>query len=233
MNMLLNRYSAVTFGNVGRDGDYRPPQLVAQCKAFLLRELPQQFVHFYNQLARLLPRIQFLELIGKISHNQSIFACKNTKSLLTNLYSFFSMTNEVKSEAQASEERKKFVMAFNDTMLRIWQEQITLLGVIDTGALLSSPKALPVRADGRFFEVGLSQTFLEYGLWQDYGTGRETPRSNSGDIGRAKRRKRRRWFSRKYYASVMRLKEFYESNVGRTFCGILSSALSKDFRQNL
>lgn len=71
------------------------------------------------------------------------------------------MTNEAKSEAQASEERKKFVLAFNDTMLRIWQEQITLLGVIDTGALLASPKALPVRADGRFFEVGLSQTFLE------------------------------------------------------------------------
>ena len=30
--------------------------------------------------------------------------------------------------------------AFNDTMLRIWQEQITLLDVIDTGALLSSPR---------------------------------------------------------------------------------------------
>ena len=53
------------------------------------------------------------------------------------------------------------VTAFNDTMLKIWQEQITLLGVIDTGALLASPKALPLRADGRFFEVGLSQSFLE------------------------------------------------------------------------
>ena len=71
------------------------------------------------------------------------------------------MTNEAKSEAQASEKRKKFVLAFNDTMLRIWQEQIMLLGVIDTGALLASPKSLPVRADGRFFEVGLSQSFLE------------------------------------------------------------------------
>lgn len=140
--------------------------------------------------------------------------------------------NKPPTEQQAQQEREKFVTAFNDTMLRIWQEQITLLGVIDTGALLASPKSLPVRADGRFFEVGLSQTFLEYGLWQDYGTGRETPRGNLGDLGRAKRRKRRRWFSRKYYASVMRLKEFYEENVGRTFCGILSSALSKDFRQN-
>ena len=131
------------------------------------------------------------------------------------------------SEERAQQEREKFVTAFNDTMLRIWQEQITLLGVIDTGALLASPKALPVRADGRFFEIGLSQSFLEYGLWQDYGTGRETPRGNSGDLGRAKKRKRRRWFSRKYYASVMNLKEFLEENIGREFCGVMSDLVRK------
>ena len=120
-------------------------------------------------------------------------------------------------------------------------------GVFDTGAILASPKALPLRADGRFMEVGLSQSFLEYGLWQDYGTGRETPRKpraegelahtsaeaqpglrsrnprgNSGDLGRAKKRQRRRWFSRKYYASVMRTKEFFEENLGREFCGVMS-----------
>ena len=58
-------------------------------------------------------------------------------------------------------EREKFIMAFNDTMIRIWQEQITLLDVIDTRHLLNSVKALPVRADGRFFEVGLSQLFTD------------------------------------------------------------------------
>ena len=124
------------------------------------------------------------------------------------------MNGNKPTEQQALQERQKFVTAFNDTMLKIWQEQITLLGVIDTGALLASPKALPLRADGRFFEVGLSQSFLEYGLWQDDGTGRETPRGNSGDLGRAKKRQRRRWFSRKYYASVMNLKEFLEENIG-------------------
>ena len=134
------------------------------------------------------------------------------------------------TEQQAQKEREKFVSAFNDTMVKIWQEQITLLGVIDTGALLASPKSVAMRADGRFFEVSLSQAFLEYGLWQDYGTGRETPRGNSGDIGRAKVRKRRKWFSRKYYASVMRLKEFYEDNVGRSFTGIVSNALNKDIK---
>jgi hypothetical protein len=125
-------------------------------------------------------------------------------------------------EQQAQDEREKYVMAFNDTMLKIWQEQITLLGVIDTHSLLRSPTALPVRTDGRFFEVGLSQAFLEYGLWQDYGTGRETPRGNSGDLGREKVRGRRRWFSRKYYASVMNIKEFFADNLGKEYQGILS-----------
>ena len=123
---------------------------------------------------------------------------------------------------QAQAEREKYVLAFNDTMLKIWQEQITLLDVIDTHSLLRSPIALPVRTDGRFFEVGLSQAFLEYGLWQDYGTGRETPRGNSGDLGHEKVRGRRRWFSRKYYASVMNIKEFFADNLGKEYQGILS-----------
>ena len=126
------------------------------------------------------------------------------------------------NQAQAQVEREKYVLAFNDTMLKIWQEQITLLDVIDTHSLLRSPIALPVRTDGRFFEVGLSQAFLEYGLWQDYGTGRETPRGNSGDLGREKVRGRRRWFSRKYYASVMNIKEFFADNLGKEYQGILS-----------
>ena len=136
------------------------------------------------------------------------------------------------TQLQAQQEREKYVMAFNDTMLKIWQEQITLLEVIDTGQLLASPRSLPVRADGRFFEVGLSQTFLEYGLWQDYGTGRETPRGNSGDIGREKKRKRRRWFSKKYYASVMNIRDFFADNLGKEFQGIIADSFDdKNFRR--
>ena len=136
------------------------------------------------------------------------------------------------NQAQAQAEREKYVLAFNDTMLKIWQEQITLLGVIDTHSLLRSPTALPVRTDGRFFEVGLSQAFLEYGLWQDYGTGRETPRGNSGDLGHEKVRGRRRWFSRKYYASVMNIKEFFADNLGKEYQGILSDIFNdKEMRK--
>lgn len=138
----------------------------------------------------------------------------------------------VEREQQALEERQKYVMAFNDTMIKIWQEQITLLNVIDTRQLLASPMAFPVRADGRFFEVGLSQAFLEYGLWQDYGTGKETPRGNSGDIGREKKRKRRRWFSKKYYSSVMNIRDFFADNLGREFQGIIADSFDdKNYRR--
>lgn len=135
-------------------------------------------------------------------------------------------------QQQAQQEREKYVLAFNDTMLKIWQEQITLLDVIDTRQLLASPMAFPVRADGRFFEVGLSQAFLEYGLWQDYGTGKETPRGNSGDIGREKKRKRRRWFSKKYYSSVMNIRDFFADNLGREFQGIIADSFDdKNYRR--
>ena len=142
-------------------------------------------------------------------------------------------TNRI-TEQQAIDARQKYVTAFNDTMVKIWKEKITLLDVIDTGRLLHSvPIVLAMRADGRFFEVTLTQSFLEYGLWQDYGTGRETPRGNPGDIGRAKKRQRRKWFSTKYYASVMNIKEFLEENLGWQFCGIIADSFNdKVFRRN-
>lgn len=108
-------------------------------------------------------------------------------------------------------------------MLDIWQERIYRLGVIHTGALWRSPLSMPVRADGRFLDVSLSQTFLEYGLWQDLGVGREVPHGNSGDIGREKKRQRRRWFSTKYYASVMNLRDFMAESLGSEFTGMFAN----------
>lgn len=140
---------------------------------------------------------------------------------------------EQRTEQQSIEERAKYVRAFNDTMIKIWKEQITLLNVIDTQRLLRSPIAIGMNADGKFSEVRLSQAFLEYGLWQDYGTGKEVPRGNSGDLGRPKVRKERHWFSRKYYMSVMNIKEFMADFLGRQFQGIISDALdSKKFSRN-
>lgn len=125
-------------------------------------------------------------------------------------------------------EREKFVEGWNNTMVDIWIERIRLLDVVDTGALLASPLQLPVRADGRFFDITLSQTFLEYGLWQDLGTGREVPIGNPGDIGRDKVRERRRWFSTKYYSSIMKLRDFMGRSLGDEFKSMFCDTLDAD-----
>lgn len=133
------------------------------------------------------------------------------------------------AEQRAFSEREKFVSAFNETMLKIWKEQMTLLDVINTGALLASPKSLPIRADGQFIELGLSQSFLEYGLWQNFGTGKETPRGNKGDMGRKKVRQKKPWFSRKYYASVMNLRDFLADNMAKEFVGVVAQSLDDKY----
>ena len=127
-------------------------------------------------------------------------------------------------------EREKYVRAFNSTMIKIWREQIALLGVIDTGALYRSTLAVSMTADNKFTSVTLAQSFNTYGLFVDYGTGSNTPRGNSGDLGEGfvNRRKRRRWFSRKYYASVMNIQEFFADNIGRDCCLAIAHALNPD-----
>lgn len=134
------------------------------------------------------------------------------------------------NNANPEQERAKYVRAFNSTMIKIWREQQTLLGAVDTGALYRSTVAVGMTADGKFTSVTLSQSFRTYGIFVDYGTGSNTPRGNSGDLGAGftNRRRRKRWFSRKYYASVMNIREFYADNLGRDLADTVSNALTRN-----
>lgn len=143
------------------------------------------------------------------------------------------------SAEAALREREKYILSFNSTMVRIWKEKIALLGVVDTGALYRSVVALGMRADGKFISVTLSQSFNLYGIYVNYGVGKETWRGNPGDIAirrdgsynprlTVKRRIAKPWFSNKYYASVMNLQEFYSDNLGRQGMYVIAEALNKD-----
>lgn len=126
------------------------------------------------------------------------------------------------------DQRRKFVNAWNSTMVDIWRERIKLLSppVYDTGSLYSSIKFLRIDdADERWTRFTLSQTFLEYGLWQDLGVGREVPHGNPGDIGHDKVRERRRWFSVKYFSSTLRMRDFMAESLGDEFKAMFCSAL--------
>jgi hypothetical protein len=94
---------------------------------------------------------------------------------------------------------------------------------------------MPVSSRYHLYNVHV--TFY-YGLFVDYGRGRNTPRAhcealsqerNTGDIGKANGRKRKRWFSRKYFASVMNIQEFYADSLGQEFCRAISNALLPSF----
>ena len=146
---------------------------------------------------------------------------------------------------KALQERQKYVQAFNSTMIKIWREQIALLGVIDTGALYRSTLAVRMNADGKYTSITLEQSFNLYGLFVDYATGSNTPRGNPGDLGRdnarrrssqsafAVKRRKNRWFSRKYYASVMNIRDFYADNLGRDLADTVSTALTRNISRRV
>jgi len=134
---------------------------------------------------------------------------------------------------QTIDARRKFIEAWNKTMIDIWLDRIKALGVVNTGALLRSPLRQPVLADGRFYDITLSHTFLEHGLWQDLGVGRELRhgqyehnRKRIETHGRV--REPRRWFSLKYYSSVMRLRDFMAQSLGDEFKAMFCAALDSD-----
>lgn len=134
--------------------------------------------------------------------------------------------------------RKQYTEAWNDTMVKIWRERIINLGVFETPRrksrasaphLLDSLRLFPVQHDGRYMELTLHYTFPEYGIYQDLGVGREKAIGNSGDIGEftkggrtRKIRNPRPWFSIKWYASCMNLKEFMARAIGDEFIAIVT-----------
>lgn len=134
-------------------------------------------------------------------------------------------------EKTSVEARRKFVSAFNDTMVRIWRERISLLEVVDSGLLYKSLLGTKTDIGKDANEFQLEQQFVTYGIFQNYGTGKGTPRGNPGDIGRAKVRKARQWFDKKYYGSVMNLRDFLGESLSQQYIGIVSNALSdRDLR---
>lgn len=128
-------------------------------------------------------------------------------------------------KTEALEARARYVNAYNDTMISIWKEKIQMLGVVDTGALYRSVTKLYTRADDKYTSIELAQSFLEYGIYVDRGTGSNTWKGNPGDIGTDNPRKRYKWFSRKHYASVMKLQEFFAENLGADMAQTVSSYL--------
>lgn len=123
-------------------------------------------------------------------------------------------------------EREKYYRAFAGTLVKIWQEKIVLLNAIRSGELYRSIATQSSSADADYLKMEFVHKFLKYGFYVNYGTGSNTRRGNPGDIGMPNRRKAKRWFSTKYYASMMNIRDFLAKNVGEEYCNIVSNALN-------
>lgn len=132
------------------------------------------------------------------------------------------------SKPDKREERERYIRAFNSTMVRIWKEKIMMLGVVDSGSLYNSVVGLSVSADDKITSVELSQCFNEYGLYQERGTGSNTPKGNPGDIGGKNRRVKKPWFTRKHLASMFNIREFFADSLGMEACSVISNALDRN-----
>jgi hypothetical protein len=144
------------------------------------------------------------------------------------------------------EQRQKYIQEWTNMMVTIWREKIERLHVIDTGTLLQD-------ITGNFSSVNnmevftITHKFLEYGIFQELGVGRGYSRDNGGNLDfldpnatqrKSKHRQKsgkvtgpghrheRKWFSKKYYASIMVMKEEMAQMYGQAFAGIMSNAFN-------
>lgn len=152
-----------------------------------------------------------------------------------------------------ADDKKKYMDAWADTMLNIWRDKITKLGVMDTTSLYQKMERAV------FFDENnqmVRHRFLEYGIYQDLGTGSGYKHGNDGNLdildpvyridhglNRArswngpkskghksgKPRKRKEWYSRAYYASVMVLKEHMSRMYAEEFVGIVVRAIDYNY----
>lgn len=127
-----------------------------------------------------------------------------------------------------SEDRQKYHDAWAKMMVNIWKEKIERLHVIDTYKLHQEITD-NVTSSGNELNT-IQHKFMEYGIYQDCGTGNGYKKRNGGNLeflderyreSRYEPRKPREWFSRAYFASVMVLKEQMAYMYGEEFCGLL------------
>lgn len=99
--------------------------------------------------------------------------------------------------------------------------------MVDTGSLYRSVAEVSLTKDDKVVAVTFRQEFNEYGHYVERASGRNTPRGNPGDIGRGNPRKKKPWFSRKYFASMFNVREFMADNLGMETCLAITDALER------
>ena len=112
-------------------------------------------------------------------------------------------------------------------MVAIWKEKLTKLNAMRTCSLFRSVTTLTTKTDAEVSQVLIQFSFNQYGHYVQRGVGREVPRGNGGDIGRAKVRRRKEWYQPKYAGSVHNIREFFAKSFSLQAIGIITTTLTK------
>lgn len=136
------------------------------------------------------------------------------------------MRNNGTTSDDPGRSRRAFIDAYNTTQVNIWKDRIRILGVIRTGRLLRSVAPVSLIHDADYLDFSLKQSFQYYGIWVNFGVGREMKAGQRLPEGSHPRRRAKRWFDRSHFRSVANLRDFMAQNLGREFVAIISNALS-------
>ena len=144
--------------------------------------------------------------------------------------------NDNRPKATA-EDRIKYQDAWAKMMVSIWREKIERLHVIDTYRLHQDMNE-SLTTSGSELSI-IHHKFMEYGIYQDVGTGNGYSKGNGGNLefldpandNGQKHRQPREWFSRAYFASVMVLKEEMAYMYGEEFTGLLVDKIEEANRK--
>lgn len=123
----------------------------------------------------------------------------------------------------AEQDREKWIQGWAKLMVDIWIEKVTRLYIIDTGSLMKSISQDSI--SGSASVISIAHSFLDYGIYVDKGVGKEFRKGNGGDLGFYPTREAQKWFSIKYYASFMNLKEYLEKAYADNFVMMMKEAL--------
>ena len=145
----------------------------------------------------------------------------------------------------------RYIEEWAKMLITMWHERIEMLGVIDRGYLHQSLNEAIHKLNGG--GTTITMKFKEYGIYQSLGVGRGYSHNNGGDLKildntyreehglnkprragsknhaymtSGKPRQRRDWFSKKYYLSVMNLKEDLARIVGEQAALTIADALT-------
>lgn len=122
-------------------------------------------------------------------------------------------------------------------MVEIWRDRVDLLRIRDTGSLRHSIRT--DRATLSADRMAFSFVYLQYGIYVDLGVGNGYTHGNGGDLpflNPAYRlehhlgtpRRRRVWFSRSWYISVLVLKDKLAEVIGEKFSGLFDNLSERE-----